>query len=155
MLRHEALTVYQAPRVELFNMDWAKKKKLNDMRTKFTHGYWVFIEQGSIKTTKFESLNWYKSIAGEEDLVKLHILGSDFGKPTFEVKLNKKKTLLDLKKKIGGIIDTPPEQFIIKRKHVVRELKENDLKLLELGLNNGSILEIKKGVAHIEGKYEL
>ena len=38
-----------------------------------------------------------------------------------------------------------PDNFIIKRKHVVRELKETHLTLVELGINSGAMLEIKQG----------
>lgn len=43
----------------------------------------------------------------------------------------------------------------MRRKHVVRELKDLDLKLVELGITNGAILEVKMGRAHEAGKCEL
>jgi hypothetical protein len=34
-------------------------------------------------------------------------------------------------------------------------MKELDLKLVVLGVTNGALLEIIRGKAHVEGKYEL
>lgn len=48
-----------------------------------------------------------------------------------------------------------PDDFNIKRKYVVSEMKEVDRKLSELGLNSGAMLEIVRGQAHLQGEYEL
>ena len=33
LLRHEPVTITAVPRIELFNMDWAREKLLKDMRS--------------------------------------------------------------------------------------------------------------------------
>jgi hypothetical protein len=56
---------------------------------------------------------------------------------------------------IGSILGVGQDDFNIKRKHVVREMKEVHLKLSDLGLTNGAILEASRGQLLVQGKYQL
>ena len=125
------------------------------MHSKLEQGSIVFVEKMEKKPVKFEELNWYKSIVGHEDIVKLNISMTGFVVDSLEVKMNKNKTLNDLKQRIARVVNVAPEDFKIKRKHVVSDLKDLELTLAGYGLNSGAMLEIKKGKAVEEGIYEL
>lgn len=105
LLRHEGMTLTAQPRVELLNMDWARSKKLSELRTSFDHGMMIFVEEGEMKGLKFEQLNWYKAIIGNEDMLKLHVTidqgAGSLQEKFMDIKINKKRTLSDLKEKIG------------------------------------------------------
>ena len=153
LLRHEPMSFSGSPRVELLNMDWARNKKLSELKSRFEHGMMVYVEEGSLTEKKFEELDWYQAIVFNEHILKLHIYYNS--EQSIDIKINRNATLLHLKDKIASIIGLPSSEFIVKRKHVVREMKELQLKLVELGITNGALLEIIRGKAHVEGKYEL
>jgi len=159
MLRHEAMTMSGPPRVELINMEWALKMKLCDLKSSFDHGMMIYVEEGSLKETKFTDLHWHQAVVFNEEMLKLHISLNEgaggYQERGFEVKINRKKTLKELKDKIGDMVGLPASEFTIRRKHVVKEMKEVTLKLVELGVTNGAFLEIKRGKAHQEGRCEL
>lgn len=59
---------------EHYNMDWARKKKLSDMRSKLTNGHLVFVEEGDQKDNMYyNQLFWNKAMRNESGLMKLHI----------------------------------------------------------------------------------
>ena len=153
LLRHEPLSLNQTPRVEILNMDWARQKLLKDLRTRFDHGHMLFVESGSM--ANFQNLKWYKAIMGDSEMLKLHVGLKGFSIDQLTIKINKNKTLKELKIKIGEVLDITAEDFTLKRKFVVKELKELSLKLVELGLTDGAMLEATRGSQHVEGFYDL
>ena len=50
LLRHEQFTV----RVELYNMDWCRIKKVSEMRSKMDHGNALFVEQNDLSKNPFD-----------------------------------------------------------------------------------------------------
>ena len=62
--------------------------------------------------------------------------------------MRKSNTFLELKKKIGEILNLDVNQFSVRRYMVSRELKKLDAKLTELGLINGANLRIELGKPH-------
>lgn len=68
MLRHEQFQV----RVELFNMDWCRPKKLSEMRSRLDHGHCLFVENNDDKK-KFDLLGWYRAMMNHENIWKLYI----------------------------------------------------------------------------------
>jgi len=52
---------------------------------------------------------------------------------------------LELKDRIGEMLEINSTDFTLKRKFVVKEMKELTLKLAELGLSDGAILEATRG----------
>ena len=101
LLRHEQFNV----RVELFNMDWCRPKKISEMRTKLSHGHCLFVEQNDIKKTPFHKLSWYLCMMMHESLFKLYI---SFEERSIQLTINKTKTLSDLKIRIGSEINIDP-----------------------------------------------
>jgi len=73
LLRHEPTGYGQLPRVELMNMDWARTKLIKDLRSRFDHGTMLLVEQGSLKTVKFENMNWHKSISANDNILKVFV----------------------------------------------------------------------------------
>lgn len=93
LLRHEPITISATPRVELFNMDWARLKKLVDVRSQLDQGRMIFAETGTLKTVPFEKMHWYRAITGSEDVLRLHITTKGFDRDFVDVKINRNKTL--------------------------------------------------------------
>lgn len=138
-------------RVELYNMDWARAKKVSEMRSKLTHAHCVFVEDNQEKKA-FDKLNWYKSMMNETNIFKFFI---NFGESSFAVNINRAKTLGDLKKKIGAEIGLTSDEFNIKRQGVVTVMKDTSLTLLQLGLTNKAIIKVERGSQHEEGVYDI
>lgn len=74
MLRNEPILAGGEVLCEHYNMDWARKKKLSDMRSKLTNGHLVFVEEGDQKDNMYyNQLFWNKAMRNESGLMKLHI----------------------------------------------------------------------------------
>ena len=137
--------------IEQYNLDWARAKKISAMRSKLTHGHCVFVEDNKEKRP-YDQLRWYKAMKNEENIFKLFI---NFGDSSFNVNIQKTKTLGELKDKIGAEIGVPPNQFNIKRQGVVKEMKDTSLNLMRHGITNKAILKVEAGPQHQEGVYEI
>lgn len=98
LLRHENL-YDKAPRVEFLNMEWARTKKISDLRTKFDHGFSLFVETND-KAARFDSFKWYQAIMNEANLLKVHVNTESIeGLPDVTtVTIHKEKSLADLKR---------------------------------------------------------
>lgn len=153
-LRHSPVTPAAQPRLELYNMDYIRAKKLKDVRSQLSQGNMLFVDEGSLKETKFEEMNWYKSIIGNQEILRLKVEDGVSTEPIL-IKINKGKTLQELKEVIGMKIGIAAENFILTRKHVIREMKEFHLTLGQLGFNNGASLEVKPGKANQQPTYNL
>lgn len=62
--------------------------------------------------------------------------------------MRKDNTLLELKQKIGELVDLNPGDFVLKRYLVHKEYKNMSAKLSELGLSNGNLIKIERGTPH-------
>lgn len=83
-------------------MDFAKEKKLKEIRSQLHQGDIVFVDQGSLKDTKFDEMNWTKCIIGNQEMVRFHVEMKDLGnRESVDVKINKNKTIQELKELIG------------------------------------------------------
>lgn len=150
LLRHEQM-YNSSVNVEQYNLDWAKTKKVTEMRSKLTHAHCVFVEDNKAKRP-YDQLRWYKAMKNEENIFKLFV---NFGENSFSVNIQKTKTLGELKDKIGGEIGVPSSQFNIKRQGVVKEMKDTTFNLLRHGITNKAILKVEAGAQHQEGVYEI
>lgn len=55
-------------------MEWARNKKLCDMRSKLNNGHILFVEEGDQKDNMYyNKLFWNKAMKNESGLLKLHI----------------------------------------------------------------------------------
>ena len=66
MLRNEPLLSGGEVLCEHFNMEWARGKKLSDMRSKLANGSVLFVEEGDAKDSQyFNKLYWHKAMKNE------------------------------------------------------------------------------------------
>lgn len=56
-------------------------------------GRMIYVDQGSLKTTSFEKMNWYRAIMGNEDMLKINVSCKGFDIGSIDLKINKNKTL--------------------------------------------------------------
>lgn len=123
MLRNEPILQGGEILCEHYNMEWARNKKLCDMRNKLNNGQILFVEEGDQKDNMYyNKLFWNKAMRNESGLLKLHIntsavLGEDnqIADSTIHLSMSKTKTLAHLKSVISTKIGVPVDEFTISR----------------------------------------
>lgn len=74
MLRTEPVIAGGEVLCDHYNMEWARGKKLSEMRRKLTNGHILFVEEGDASDPQYyNKLYWQKAMKNEGGLMKLHI----------------------------------------------------------------------------------
>ena len=74
---------------------------------------------------------------------------------SLQVEMKTSNTLLELKQRIGELLNMNPSDFVLKRYRQQREFKNFNSTLVELGLTNGALIKVEKGTPHQDGVYEI
>lgn len=116
------------------------------------HGAILYVEEGDIKQQKLEEFNWHKEFVRDQEKLKLmfHDPVSDPDADIFslQVEMKKSNTLLELKQRIGELLNMNPSDFVLKRYRQQREFKNLNSTLVELGLTSGALIKVEKGTPH-------
>lgn len=128
MMRNEPVMSGGEVLCDHYNMEWARGKKLNEMRKKLVNGNLLFVEEGDASDPQyFNKLYWQNAMKNEGGLMKLHIntsaiFGDDnqIADSAIQISIGKTKSLAVLKAMISKKISIPVEEFTIRRNNVQR-----------------------------------